>query len=100
MKLLSFSLQKRESWGAVIGDGIVDLGKALPQFATLADFIASPDFVRRDQIVAASKPDLKLSQIAYLPVIPRPEKIICAVRNYMDHHKEAVAHGMDRKISE
>lgn len=100
MKLLSFSLQHKESWGAVVGDGIADLGKALPQFATLADFIASPDFARRDQIVAAHKPDLKLSQITYLPVIPRPEKIICAVRNYMDHHKEAVAHGMDRQITE
>jgi 2-keto-4-pentenoate hydratase/2-oxohepta-3-ene-1,7-dioic acid hydratase in catechol pathway len=100
MRLLSFSLQQKESWGAVAGDGIVDLGKVLPQFATLADFIASPDFSRRDQIVAAHKPDLKLSEITYLPVIPRPEKIICAVRNYMDHHKEAVAHGMDRQITE
>ena len=72
MKLLSFSLQQKESWGAVVGDGIVDLGKALPQFATLADFIASADFARRDQIVAAHKPDLKLSQITYLPVIPAP----------------------------
>jgi 2-keto-4-pentenoate hydratase/2-oxohepta-3-ene-1,7-dioic acid hydratase in catechol pathway len=100
MKLLSFSFQQRESWGAVVGDGIVDLGKALPRFVTLADFIASPDFARRDQIVAAHKPDLKSSQITYLPVIPRPEKIICAVRNYMDHHNEAVAHGMDRQITE
>jgi 2-keto-4-pentenoate hydratase/2-oxohepta-3-ene-1,7-dioic acid hydratase in catechol pathway len=100
MKLLSFSLQQKESWGAVIGDGIVDLGKALPQYPTLADFIASSDFARRDQIVAAHKPEFKLSQITYLPVIPRPEKIICAVRNYMDHHKEAVAHGMDRQITE
>jgi hypothetical protein len=41
-----------------------------------------------------------LSQITYRPVIPRPEKIICAVRNYMDHHEEAVAHGMDRQITE
>ena len=52
MKLLSFSLQQNESWGAVAGDEIVDLGKALPQFPTLADFIASADFARRDQIVA------------------------------------------------
>jgi 2-keto-4-pentenoate hydratase/2-oxohepta-3-ene-1,7-dioic acid hydratase in catechol pathway len=100
MKLLSFSLQKKESWGAVVGDGVIDLGKALPAFPTLTDFIASADFVKRDRIVAAHKPDLKLSEITYLPVIPRAEKIICAVRNYMDHHKEAVAHGMDRQITE
>ena len=100
MKLLSFSLHKKESWGAVIGDGVVDLGKAIPQYPTLADFIACADFARRDQIVAAHKPDLKLAEVTYLPVIPRPEKIVCAVRNYMDHHKEAVAHGMDRQITE
>ena len=100
MKLLSFSHQQRESWGAVVNDAIVDLGKALPHYPTLADFIASPDFAKRDQIVAEQKPDLKLSDISYLPVIPRPEKIVCAVRNYLDHHKEAVAHGMDRQITE
>ena len=73
MKLLSFSFKQKESWGAVAGDEIIDLGKALPQYPTLADFIASADFARRDQIIAAHKPELKLSQITYLPVIPRPE---------------------------
>ena len=100
MKLLSFSHQQRESWGAVVNGAIVDLGQALPHYPTLADFIASPDFAKRDQIVDGHKPDLKLSDIGYLPVIPRPEKIVCAVRNYLDHHKEAVAHGMDRQITE
>ncbi|WP_428777152.1 fumarylacetoacetate hydrolase family protein, partial [Streptomyces flavovirens] len=38
--------------------------------------------------------------IKYLPVIPRPEKIVCAVRNYLDHHQEAVAFGMKREITE
>jgi 2-keto-4-pentenoate hydratase/2-oxohepta-3-ene-1,7-dioic acid hydratase in catechol pathway len=99
MKLLSFSVGGRESWGAVVGDGIVDLGHALPQYPTLMDFIGSPDYARRDAIVAAHKPSVNLADIAYLPVITRPEKIICAVRNYLDHHKEAVAHGMKREIT-
>lgn len=99
MKLLSFSVAGRESWGAVQGDGVVDLGKAMPKYRTLTDFIDSPDFAKRDTIVAAQKPDAKLAEIEYLPVIPRPEKIICAVRNFLDHHKEAVAHGMKREIT-
>jgi hypothetical protein len=49
MKLLSFSLQQKQSWGAVVGGGVIDLGKALPQFPTLADFIASADFAKRDR---------------------------------------------------
>lgn len=100
MKLLSFSHGSRESWGAVVGNAIVDLGLALPQFPALADFLASPEFAQRDRIVAAHKADLKLSDIVYLPVIPRPEKIVCAVRNYLDHHNEAVAFGMKREITE
>ena len=67
--------------------------------ATLQDFIASADFEKRDHVVAGFKPDLKLADIKYLPVIPRPEKIVCAVRNYLDHHQEAVAHGMQREIT-
>jgi 2-keto-4-pentenoate hydratase/2-oxohepta-3-ene-1,7-dioic acid hydratase in catechol pathway len=99
IRLLSFSIDGRESWGALQGDTIVDLGKALPQYKTLMDFIGSPDFEKRDAVVAAHKGTVKLADIAYLPVITRPEKIICAVRNFLDHHKEAVAHGMKREIT-
>jgi 2-keto-4-pentenoate hydratase/2-oxohepta-3-ene-1,7-dioic acid hydratase in catechol pathway len=100
MKLLSFSEGNRESWGAISGDAVVDLGLALPQYPTLADFLGSADYERRDAIVAGQKPGPKLEDIKFLPVIPRPEKIVCAVRNYLDHHNEAVAFGMKREITE
>ena len=100
MKLLSFSVDGRESWGAVAGDQVADLGRALPQYPTLADFVGSPDFARRDALASGERPGPKLSDITYLPVIPRPEKIVCAVRNYLDHHNEAVAFGMKREITE
>jgi 2-keto-4-pentenoate hydratase/2-oxohepta-3-ene-1,7-dioic acid hydratase in catechol pathway len=101
MKLVSFLSEGRESWGAVVGhDDLADLGKALPDSPTLADFLGSDDFARRDALIAGVKPTLKLSAVKLLPVIPRPEKIVCVVRNYMDHHKEAVAHGMKREITE
>jgi 2-keto-4-pentenoate hydratase/2-oxohepta-3-ene-1,7-dioic acid hydratase in catechol pathway len=100
MKLLSFSEGNRESWGAISGDAVVDLGLALPHYPTLADFLGSADYDRRDAIVAAYKPGPKLEDIRFLPVIPRPEKIVCAVRNYLDHHNEAVAFGMKREITE
>ena len=100
MKLLSFSEGDRESWGAISGEAVVDLGLALPQYPTLADFLGSADYERRDAIVAAHKPGPKLQDVRFLPVIPRPEKIVCAVRNYLDHHNEAVAFGMKREITE
>ena len=100
MKLLSFLDGNRESWGAVVENGIVDLGRVLPQYKTLADFLGSDDYARREAIVAQHKPTSALSDVKYLPVIPRPEKIVCAVRNYLDHHNEAVAFGMKREITE
>ncbi len=33
-------------------------------------------------------------------MIPKPEKIVCAVRNYLDHHQEVLAAGMQRELSE
>ena len=101
MKLLSFIHQGRETWGALVGpDSIVDLGKALPQFATLTDYIASGAYLNAQQDVANKTADVKLTDITFLPVIPKPEKIVCAVRNYMDHHQEVLAAGMHRELSE
>lgn len=100
MKLLSFSEGGRESWGAVAGDAVVDLGRVLPNYPSLADFLGSEDYARRDAIVAGHKPGPRLADLTFLPVIPRPEKIVCAVRNYLDHHNEAVAFGMKREITE
>ena len=100
MKLLSFSRGGKESWGAIVGDSVVDLGKATGgKYAGLQDFIASPDFARREQILAGRQGDVALSEIQFRPVIPRPEKIVCLVRNYMDHHLEVIAAGMQRELS-
>ena len=101
MKLLSFIHQGRETWGAMVGaDAIVDLGKALPQYATLTDYIASGAYLNAKQDVANKTADVKLADITFLPVIPKPEKIVWAVRNYMDHHQEVLAAGMHRELSE
>ncbi len=100
MKLLSFLHQGRETWGAVVGDGVVDLGAALPQYPTLADYLGAGGHLRAAADVQGKPVAAKLSAITYLPVIPKPEKIVCAVRNYMDHHQEVLAAGMQRELSE
>ena len=97
MKLLSFEYQGRESWGAVIGQNIADLGRALPQYPTLMSYIAANRVAADD--AARLQADIPLAEIKYLPVITQPEKIVCAIRNYHDHHKEVVAAGLDRELS-
>ena len=100
MKLLSFIHKERATWGAVVGDAVVDLGAVLGEQATLLDYIASGEYLKAAEHVAGRSPDAKLSEIRFLPVIPKPEKIVCAVRNYMDHHQEVLAAGMQRELSE
>ncbi len=103
MKLLSFSHKGRESWGTQIGDGanaaIVDLGKET-SYPTLMAFIGSADYARREEIVKGKVATIPLAEIKYLPVIPKPEKIILLVRNYLDHHQEVVAAGLQRELSQ
>jgi 2-keto-4-pentenoate hydratase/2-oxohepta-3-ene-1,7-dioic acid hydratase in catechol pathway len=99
MKLMSYRRAGKEAWGVVIGDGVADMSGSTG-YPNLAAFIASPDFARRDTLVAGLVADTKLADAEFLPVIPQPEKIVCAVRNYMDHHQEVIAAGMNRELSE
>jgi len=99
MKLISYLFSGQESWGAVVGDRVVDLA-ATTGHPSLAAFIASPQYSERDALLARSTHTLTLAEVTLLPVIPRPEKIVCAVRNYMDHHQEVLAAGMQRELSD
>lgn len=99
MKFISYLQAGQEKWGAVVGNGVADL-TGRTAYPSLAQFIGSADFARRDALCAGLRAELPLDSLTYLPVIPRPEKIVCAVRNYMDHHKEAVASGLKRELSQ
>jgi len=99
MKLLSFEHQGRASWGAVVGEHVADLGRAYPQYPTLQAYIAAGRTLQAAADAASVPADIPLASIRFLPVIPQPEKIVCAIRNYHDHHREVVAAGLDRELS-
>jgi 2-keto-4-pentenoate hydratase/2-oxohepta-3-ene-1,7-dioic acid hydratase in catechol pathway len=99
MKLVSYLDGAREDWGVVVSDGVASLS-ARTGCATLADFLGSEAFARRAQFTEGLRAERPLQGLHFLPVIPRPEKIVCAVRNYMDHHQEVLAAGMQRELSE
>jgi len=99
MKLISFTHAGKESWGAVVDNQVVDLAAATG-LSTLAEFVGSSKYAERDSLVKTAKVIARFDEVTLLPVIPRPEKIVCAVRNYMDHHQEVLAAGMHRELSE
>lgn len=97
MKLVSFRHGDRAAWGVVVADAVLDLSSVQP---SLRHFIASADFARRADLVTRGAPTLPLREVRYLPVIPDPDKIVCVVRNYLDHHQEAVSAGLQVTLAE
>lgn len=77
MKLLSFVRLGKPGFGAVVGDGIVDLtGKLDPDINTLKQLISLNMEDQAEEYIAGKTKDLSFSDITFLPVIPDPEKIM------------------------
>jgi 2-keto-4-pentenoate hydratase/2-oxohepta-3-ene-1,7-dioic acid hydratase in catechol pathway len=85
MKLVSFIANGRTSWGAVIDEGVVDLGARLPEFGDVRNLLAKDGLAKAKAALAGVKPDHKLDSITFLPPVPNPEKIFCVGLNYADH---------------
>ena len=93
MRLLSFESAAGTGFGAVKGDGVVDLGRRLGDGRhTLRGWLekgactASP--AELEAIVARADADLALEDIRYLPTVPNPQKIICIGVNYGNRNAE------------
>jgi hypothetical protein len=69
MKLASYVAGGTECYGVVVGDGVVTLkGHASLRHALAAGAL---DDMRK---ASSAKPDHKLSDVRFLPVIPNPHK--------------------------
>jgi len=87
MKLLSFAADGKDWFGALRDDGVVTLNDKLAQ-ADLRAALAAGAIDQMRAIAQRTAPDRKLSEIKFLPVIPRPGKILCAGINYRSHAAE------------
>src|SRR5262245_42472300 len=89
MKLITFERAGRASYGAVVGDGIVDLGARLGRDAPgLIDVIANELASRAREFVGAARPDLALDAVRIERPLPAPGKILCVGVNYLDRNAE------------
>jgi len=89
MKLLTYQSQGRVSYGAVSGEGVVDLGARLgKEFPTLRDLIAGDALGRAADLAGKVSPDRALSEIRFLPPVPNAEKILCVGVNYGNRNAE------------
>jgi 2-keto-4-pentenoate hydratase/2-oxohepta-3-ene-1,7-dioic acid hydratase in catechol pathway len=87
MRLASFSHRGRASYGIVVGDHLVDLGKLIgAQYPDLKALLTTgPGLL--DQL-RSQTPTIPVDDVKFLPVIPNPDKIFCAGLNYRSHVEE------------
>ncbi len=88
MRWMSFETGGRASYGLVVGDGVVDVGAMRPNERTLKDLLAIGALASAGAEAAKRKPDVKLADVTYLPVITNPDKILCVGINYKAHQEE------------
>ena len=85
MKLLSYSLKNKATWGVATDKGVVDCSSLFP---TLRAALEANGIDKVKSFAAGRAADATLAEITYLPVVPDPGKIICVGLNYQDHVKE------------
>jgi 2-keto-4-pentenoate hydratase/2-oxohepta-3-ene-1,7-dioic acid hydratase in catechol pathway len=89
MRILSFRHADKESYGAVQGEGIVDIGARLgARAATLVGLLRENLVDTAYDLVAKVRADLALADIEYLPPVPTPGKIVCIGVNYRKRNEE------------
>jgi 2-keto-4-pentenoate hydratase/2-oxohepta-3-ene-1,7-dioic acid hydratase in catechol pathway len=89
MRLASFTIRGRPSYGAVSGDGIVDLRVRFGgRFASLLDLLRGHGLEEAKATVAGVRVDYPLSDVTLLPPVTAPEKILCIGINYANRNKD------------
>ena len=87
MKLASYVADGKACFGVVTGDGVVTLNQRLG-YANLRDALTAGGLAEIRKAADTAKPDHKQADVKWLPVIPNPEKILCAGINYRSHAAE------------
>lgn len=86
MRLATFAVNGRESFGAVSGDGIVDLGRRT-KYGSVFEVLRAGALGEIAQEAGAA-PDHALADVTLLPPVRTPEKILCVGVNYANRNAE------------
>ncbi len=88
MKLLSFEIDGRTSFGSAVEGGIVDFGaRVAHDYPNLASLLAGGG-IPAALAASGDAVDFQLSDVTLLPPIPAPEKIFCIGVNYRERNEE------------
>jgi len=88
MRLMSFLVGGRESFGLAVDGGVIDAGRRLGGAGrTLRDALLA-DSLPALRRLAKEKPDFSLDEVEFLPPVADGCKLLCIGINYVPHMKE------------
>jgi 2-keto-4-pentenoate hydratase/2-oxohepta-3-ene-1,7-dioic acid hydratase in catechol pathway len=87
MRLASFRVNGRTSYGAVTDSGLIDLGRKLSKYPTLLDLFRG-QAIGEARAAATGLADCQMKDVEMLPPILAPDKNICVGINYPDRNAE------------
>src|SRR5215218_9740973 len=83
MRLASYNVRGRTSFGVVEGDGVVDLRLRLgSRFTSLFEVLRAGALNELTPLATGMRADFPLSEVELLPPVLTPEKILCIGINY------------------
>ncbi len=78
MRLLSFQIDEKTAFGALVEGRIVDLSIHMPEYGSLRELLAARSLVRALDLAAEASADFNLNEVELLPPLTDPGKILCA----------------------
>lgn len=89
MKLASYKVRGRESYGAVVGEGVVDLKLRLGAgYDGVLDLLRAGALDKANAAIRGARPDFTLREVELLPPVLAPEKILCIGINYANRNAD------------
>jgi len=89
MKLASYKVRGRDSYGAVVGEGVVDLKLRLGAgYDGVLELLRAGALDKAQAAVRGARPDFPLREVELLPPVLAPEKILCIGINYANRNAD------------
>jgi 2-keto-4-pentenoate hydratase/2-oxohepta-3-ene-1,7-dioic acid hydratase in catechol pathway len=90
MKLASYKVRGRESFGVVVGEGVIDLMLRLKtRYAGVLELLrAGGGLEAAREVVHGARADYPLAELTLLPPVTNPEKILCIGINYANRNAD------------
>ena len=89
MKLLSFEIASKASFGVIVQDGVMELaGRLGSEVHSVQSLFESQELGMVQELIEHSEPDHSLDAIEFLPPVPTPQKIFCVGVNYTNRNEE------------